>query len=77
MKSNGCWKNIAQLTELWRQQLGDDRQVEWVAMCGSGVTACHLALSAVTAGYREPRLYVGSWSEWITDSCRPIAAGCG
>jgi thiosulfate/3-mercaptopyruvate sulfurtransferase len=42
-------------------------------MCGSGVTACHLALSAELAGCRSPRLYVGSWSEWIRDPQRPIA----
>ena len=46
----------------------------WAAMCGSGVTACHLALSAEIAGIRPPRLYVGSWSEWIRDPARPVAA---
>lgn len=43
--------------------------------CGSGVTACHLALAATIAGLPEPRLYAGSWSEWITDSVRPIETG--
>ena len=43
--------------------------------CGSGVTACHLILAAVIAGLPEPRLYAGSWSEWITDSVRPIETG--
>jgi len=57
---------------LWSRYLGQGRQTEWVAMCGSGVTACRLAISAVEAGYREPRLYVGSWSEWITDPSRPV-----
>ncbi|MEE8528505.1 MAG: sulfurtransferase, partial [Gammaproteobacteria bacterium] len=41
-------------------------------MCGSGVTACHLVLAACLAGHPEPRLYVGSWSEWIRDTGRPI-----
>jgi len=44
-----------------------------VAMCGSGVTACHLALAAKVAGIAEPLVYVGSWSEWIRDPARPIA----
>ena len=48
---------------------------EWAVMCGSGVTACHLALSAVVAGLPEPRLYAGSWSEWIRDPTRPVATG--
>lgn len=44
-------------------------------MCGSGVTACHLALAAVLAGLDMPRLYVGSWSEWISDPARPVETG--
>ena len=77
MNDDGYWKGVQELQELWRRELGDDRHTEWVVMCGSGVTACHLALSAVAAGYRDPRLYVGSWSEWITDSGRPIGLGYG
>jgi thiosulfate/3-mercaptopyruvate sulfurtransferase len=69
---DGSWKSREALVELWSGCLGGSRQTEWVAMCGSGVTACHLAVSAVEAGYREPRIYVGSWSEWISDSERPI-----
>lgn len=72
LNADGSWKGCDELGELWTGYLGRDRHTEWVAMCGSGVTACHLALSAVTAGYKEPRLYVGSWSEWIADPSRPI-----
>ncbi len=43
-------------------------------MCGSGVTACHLILGAVIAGLAPPALFVGSWSEWIRDAARPVAA---
>lgn len=43
--------------------------------CGSGITAAHLALAMTAAGYGTPALYVGSWSEWITDPDRPIAKG--
>jgi thiosulfate/3-mercaptopyruvate sulfurtransferase len=46
-----------------------------VAMCGSGVTACHLLWALQCAGYPSGRLYVGSWSEWIRDPDRQIATG--
>lgn len=46
-----------------------------VHMCGSGVTACHNILASCHAGNAMPRLYVGSWSEWITDASRPVAVG--
>jgi thiosulfate/3-mercaptopyruvate sulfurtransferase len=44
-----------------------------VAMCGSGVTACHNLLAMEVAGLEGGRLYAGSWSEWIRDPTRPIA----
>ena len=43
-----------------------------VNMCGSGVTACRNILAMEMAGWPGTRLYVGSWSEWITDPKRPI-----
>ena len=41
--------------------------------CGSGVTAAFNVLLAAHAGYPMPKLYAGSWSEWITDPARPVA----
>jgi thiosulfate/3-mercaptopyruvate sulfurtransferase len=35
-----------------------------VTSCGSGVTACALALGLVLAGFPEPAVYDGSWTEW-------------
>jgi thiosulfate/3-mercaptopyruvate sulfurtransferase len=53
--------------------LGEDGNA--VSLCGSGVTACHTILAAAVAGLPEPRLYPGSWSEWIRDPDRPVATG--
>ena len=50
-----------------------DHPAGFIAMCGSGVTACHLLLAASAAGLEDGRLYIGSWSEWIHDPARPIA----
>ena len=35
-----------------------------IVHCGSGVTACHTLLAIASAGFKIPKLYVGSWSEW-------------
>lgn len=43
-----------------------------VSMCGSGVTACHNVFSLECIGIKS-KLYVGSWSEWISDSQREVA----
>ncbi|GHE22588.1 sulfurtransferase [Halomonas urumqiensis] len=48
---------------------------EVVAYCGSGVTACHNVLAYAVAGRALPKLYPGSWSEWIRDPSRPVATG--
>jgi thiosulfate/3-mercaptopyruvate sulfurtransferase len=46
-----------------------------IAMCGSGVTACHLLLAMEVADKHGAKLYAGSWGEWIKDPSRPIATG--
>lgn len=74
LDADGGWRPAAELQQVWAEILGADLSGPWAVMCGSGVTACHLAISALVAGLPEPRLYVGSWSEWIRDPGRPMAA---
>ena len=61
----------AELTDL----LAGRGPEQLIAMCGSGVTACHLLLAMDVAGLPGGRLYAGSWSEWIRDAARPIRVG--
>ena len=70
---DGTWKSPQEIRSLWAGLFGTDTPPPFTVMCGSGVTACHLALSAEIAGLEPPRVYVGSWSEWIRDPSRPVA----
>ena len=72
---DGRLQDASTLRRLLEDCLGGDLHTEWGVMCGSGVTACHLALVAEIAGLGMPRVYVGSYSEWIRDGGRPIATG--
>jgi thiosulfate/3-mercaptopyruvate sulfurtransferase len=44
-----------------------------VTTCGSGVTACALAFGMVRAGFPEPAVYDGSWTEWASRPETPKA----
>lgn len=64
-------RDTAALRTRFDEVLGGRRADAAICYCGSGVTACHDILAMVHAGLDEPRLYAGSWSEWITDPSRP------
>jgi thiosulfate/3-mercaptopyruvate sulfurtransferase len=64
-----------ELRRRWRARLGARDPAQLIAMCGSGVTACHHLLSLEIAGLPGAALYPGSWSEWIRDARRPVARG--
>ncbi|WP_347175309.1 sulfurtransferase [Polaribacter uvawellassae] len=45
---------------------------ELIFSCGSGITACILALGAEIAGFKEVSVYDGSWTEWGSLAHLPI-----
>jgi thiosulfate/3-mercaptopyruvate sulfurtransferase len=73
--SRGRFLPAGELRERWRATLGNAPTTQAIAMCGSGVTACHNLLALEIAGLPGARLYAGSWSEWIRDRDRPVAPG--
>jgi thiosulfate/3-mercaptopyruvate sulfurtransferase len=73
---DGKFLSVAELRCRWQTVLGSQPPTTVIAMCGSGVTACHNLLALEHAGLPGGRLYAGSWSEWIRDPNRPIATGC-
>jgi thiosulfate/3-mercaptopyruvate sulfurtransferase len=73
LDKRGCFKSSEELKLQFSKILGDIKTEGIISMCGSGITACHNILAMEIAGIKNVRLYVGSWSEWITDKNRPIA----
>ncbi|MDN5849880.1 MAG: sulfurtransferase [Nitrococcus sp.] len=71
----GGFLDAQSLRAQWRELLPAGGAAASVAMCGSGVTACHHILALEHAGWHGMKLYPGSWSEWIRDPARPVARG--
>jgi len=84
--ARGRFLSAAELRERWQALAaqpaggpapGGTPAERMIAMCGSGVTACHNLLALEVAGLPGARLYAGSWSEWIRDASRPVVRGAG
>ncbi|HID53972.1 MAG TPA: sulfurtransferase [Anaerolineae bacterium] len=73
--ADGRYLPTAEMRANLEAVLGNTKPDTAVFYCGSGVTACVNLLALAHAGLGNGRLYVGSWSEWCSDSSRPIATG--
>lgn len=70
LQQNGKMRAAEELKAEFAPLLGEGQAP--IFSCGSGVTACILALGAELAGYQGLTVYDGSWSEWGSDPSRPV-----
>lgn len=73
LDADGRFLAPADLRRRFQAILGERPATQAVLMCGSGVSACQTLLAMECAGLRGAALYVGSWSDWISDPARPVA----
>ncbi|MEQ6389652.1 sulfurtransferase [Bacillaceae bacterium S4-13-58] len=76
---NEDWQNRITKEGRWKSQEEQEKDLgiyrnldkEIIVYCGSGVTACvnFLALDSIGA---NPKLYAGSWSDWISYKDNPV-----
>ena len=72
LEPDGTMRSENELRKAYGDFLGQVPANRTIVYCGSGVTAAHSLLAIQHAGLGEARLYLGSWSDWITDPDRPI-----
>lgn len=70
--ADGTWKSPAEQAERFADLSKYD---EIIVYCGSGVTATPNVFALQDAGYRNVKLYAGSWSDWSANPANPVAVG--
>lgn len=73
--SNSEMKSPEKLRERFRSLMSGIDPSNVIVYCGSGVTSILNQIAIEHAGLGLVRLYVGSWSEWITDPGAPVELG--
>ena len=68
----GKFKTKEELKHNFNKISSELNEKDIISMCGSGITACHNILALEMCGVKNVKLYVGSWSEWITDPNRTV-----
>jgi thiosulfate/3-mercaptopyruvate sulfurtransferase len=73
--ADGTFKPASQLRAEFDTLLGLREPSCVVHHCGSGVSAIPNIIAMEIAGLADSALYAGSWSEWCSDTRRPVAQG--
>lgn len=63
-RTGGQMKSPDDITVLLKSHNIDVEKMPLATTCGSGVTACTVALALYTLGIKRVPVYDGSWSEW-------------
>lgn len=77
---DGKFRSPEELRARFEALLDGSPPAETIFYCGSGVSVHHDLLALEIAGLANgpdsnARVYIGSWSDWITDPSRPVATG--
>tara|TARA_Y100000768_G_scaffold16930_1_gene11767 strand:- start:1066 stop:1920 length:855 start_codon:yes stop_codon:yes gene_type:complete len=72
LDKTGKFKSKEELKHNFDKVSSEMKEKAIISMCGSGITACHNILALEISGIKNVKLYVGSWSEWITDPNRTV-----
>ena len=74
LNADGTFKDADEISTAFKDAgIVLDRPV--VATCGSGVTACVLAMGAYIAGHKQVAVFDGSWAQWATTEDSPVTTG--
>jgi thiosulfate/3-mercaptopyruvate sulfurtransferase len=71
LDEKGCFKSKEDLKKIFK---GLEQYDEVVLQCGSGIDACGNFVAMDEIGLK-PKLYVGSWSDWVSYEDNPVATG--
>lgn len=72
LTAEGTWKSVGELKQRFADLPPDG---EIIVYSGSGVTACANVLALAEAGRTDAKLYLGSWSDWISYPENPVETG--